>query len=243
MKSDNFSNRHNETFKNEGRLVHLVTVSYFVVAMGEIMSELFYFTPIIVLFKPLMPLILMVLYWLTSDKRSPLFFAAMLLSSITNTLFIPNDPNMLFFGIIVFMFHRVVVLYLIFKLVRLKDYIPVTIATIPFLLGFSYLLASSEVPDNAFILVIIQNILISILGGIALSNYMMNDNKRNSWLLICAMLFVALQFIVFIEKFYLIGLSPAILRPIAMALNAFAFYTFYEFVLAIERSDHNGAAR
>jgi hypothetical protein len=231
-----------EIYKSGSRLTNVLVVSYFLVAMGEIISELFFYTPLIVVFKPLMPLVLIALYWVSSERRHPLFFLAMLLSSITNILFIPNNPSTLFFAIIVFMIHRIVVLVLIFKLVRVKDNIPVAIGTVPFLLVFFYMLASSDVPDNSFVLMIIQNILISIFGGIAVSNYMMHDDKKNSWLLICGMLFVALQFIVFVEKYYLIGFSPEILRPIAMGLNAFAFFTFYEFVMAMEKSDDNGTA-
>ena len=231
-----------EATESRTTLVNGITAAYFVVAMTEIMAELFSYIPVIVVVKPLMPILLMVLYWCSSDRRNPLFFLAISFSVITNILFIPNDQKMLFFGIIAFMIHRIVILYYIFKLVKITDYIPVAIATIPFLLVFFYLLASSEVPENSFLLLVIQNILIAIFGGIALSNYIMHDNKKNSWLLICGLLFVALQFIVFIEKYYLSGLSPAIFRPIAMGLNAFAFYTFYEFVSAIEKSDDNGAS-
>lgn len=222
-----------------GNLAKIIGASYFVVAMIEIIAELFYYTPLIVIVKPLMPVLLMVLYWITSDRRQMLFFLAMFFSAVTNILFIPEDPNMLFFGIFTFMIHRILILIFIFKLVKIKDYIPIAIATIPFLLVFFYLLASSEVPDDSFVLMVIQNILISVFGGIALSNYIMNDNRKNSWLLICGLLFVALQFIIFIEKYYLSELSPSIFRPIAMGLNAFAFYTFYEFVMAIEKSDEN----
>jgi len=230
-------------YRNQGIFVNVVTAAYFIAAMVEIMAELFYYTPLIVLFKPMMPALLMLLYWLTSKRKSPFFFAAMFFSVVTNILFIPDDEQMLFFGIITFMIHRIIVLYIIFGLVRIRDYIPVAIATIPFLLVFFYLLAiSTEIPENSYLLLCIQNVLISLLGGAALSNYMMNDNKKNSWLLICGLLFVALQFIIFLEKYYLTDLSPAIFRPIAMGLNAFAFYTFYEFVIAIEKSDDNAVA-
>lgn len=231
-----------EFFRHTSKRTNILTLAYFVVAICEIMSELFYYTPIIVICKPLMPLLLIVLYWFTSPKRQALYIVAMLLSSVTNILFIPNDPQMLFYGIIAFTLHRIIVIFFIFKLIKIRDYIPLAIATVPFLLVFSYMLASSDVPENSFALLVIQNLLISIMGGIAVSNYVMYDNRRNSWLLICGMLFVALQFIVFVEKYFLIGLSPGILRPVAMALNAFAFYTFYEFVLAVEKSDDNSAA-
>ena len=220
----------------------MITASYFTAAVIEIMAELFQYTPIIIIFKPLMPALLMLLYFVTSAQRNMLFFLAMFFSILTNILFIPNTDQMLFYGIIAFMVHRILAIVLVITLIKPKDYVPMAIGMIPFLLIFFYLLAiTTDIPRNSFGLLVVQNILISIFGGIALANYMMHDNRRNSWLLICSLLFVALQFIVFLEKYYLNDLSPLIFRPIAMGLNAFAFYTFYEFVMAIEKSDQNGA--
>ena len=220
----------------------MITASYFTAAVIEIMAELFQYTPIIIIFKPLMPALLMLLYFFTSAQRNMLFFLAMFFSILTNILFIPNTDQMLFYGIIAFMVHRILAIVLVITLIKPKDYVPMAIGMIPFLLIFFYLLAiTTDIPRNSFGLLVVQNILISIFGGIALANYMMHDNRRNSWLLICSLLFVALQFIVFLEKYYLNDLSPLIFRPIAMGLNAFAFYTFYEFVMAIEKSDQNGA--
>lgn len=230
-----------ELAKNRN-IINFVTIAYFAVALTEIMAELFEMKLLIYVLKPLMPVMLMILYATASKVRNPLFFITLFFSVVTNILFIPNDQVTLFYGIIAFMLHRLVILYYIIKLLRIKDYIPVFIATIPFMIVFFYLLASSEVPQNSFVILIFQNILISILGGIALSNYIMHDNKKNSWLLICGLLFIGLQFIVFIEKYYLSGLSLTIFRPIAMGLNAFAFYTFYEFVNAIEKSDENATS-
>ena len=220
----------------------MITASYFTAAVIEIMAELFQYKPIIIIFKPLMPALLMLLYFVTSAQRNMLFFLAMFFSILTNILFIPNTDQMLFYGIIAFMVHRILAIVLVITLIKPKDYVPMAIGMIPFLLIFFYLLAiTTDIPRNSFGLLVVQNILISIFGGIALANYMMHDNRRNSWLLICSLLFVALQFIVFLEKYYLNDLSPLIFRPIAMGLNAFAFYTFYEFVMAIEKSDQNGA--
>jgi len=228
--------------QNGNRLLQVITVAYFIVACCEIMSELFFYTPIIVVFKPMMPLLLVLLYWIASEVRNPLYIIAMVLSAVTNLLFIPNDANALFMGLLVFTVHRILVIILIFKLIKIRDIVPVAIGTVPFLLVFFYILASSDVTEESFAVMVLQNVLISVLGGLAVSNYIMNDNRRNSWLLICGLLFVALQFIVFVEKYYLIGFSPSMMRPVAMALNAFAFYTFFEFIMATEKSDDNGSA-
>ena len=85
------------------------------------------------------------------------------------------------------------------------------------------------------ILIILQNVLISVFAGISLSGYVMNDNKRNSILLISALLFVMLQFSVFIEKYFLNYEYSEILRPLSMTLNGMAFYSFYRYVIEAEK--------
>jgi hypothetical protein len=228
---------------DKNKVIFLIAGVYFAVAITEVMSELFAFKPLIYIFKPLLPTVLMVLYWATTSRKNPLFFIVMLFSLITNVFFIPNTPDMIFYGLIAFMIHRILIIYYIIVLLKIKDYVPVLIASIPFLMIFFYMfLITTGIPENSFFVLIFQNILISLFCGISFSHYMMNDNKKNSWLLLCGILFGALQFIVFIEKFYLSGYSPIIFRPIAMGLNAFAFYTFYEFVIATEKSDNNSAA-
>ncbi|MBF0695493.1 MAG: hypothetical protein IR153_10605 [Flavobacterium sp.] len=224
------------------RVGKILIIAYFVIAVVEIFAELLNVISVIMIAKPLMPLTLMAVYMLTSERRHLLYFFAMFFSFVTNILFIPDNDQMLLYGLVAFLIHRVLLLTLVFKIIKLTDYIPLAIAMLPFLLIFTYLLFSSDVPQESFYILNVQNLLIAVLGGLALSNYIMHDDRKNTWLLISGLLFVALQFIVFIEKYFLSDLSPAIFRPIAMALNAFAFYTFYEFVLASEKSDDNSVS-
>jgi hypothetical protein len=129
---------------------------------------------------------------------------------------------------------------LILQLQKLKDYIPAVIATLPFLLIFFYLfLETNEIPANSYYLLIFQNILISVFAGIALSSYVMNDNKQNSVLLIAVLLFVMLQFTVFIEKYFLINEYKKLFRPLAMTFNTLAFFSFYKYVIITETSNRN----
>lgn len=221
-------------------ILKLVTILYFAIAFVEVISEYFIYKPVIFLLKPIIPLCLLVIYWIDSSKRNFIFIVAILLSLITNILFIPNKPTCLFYGVIVFTIHRILIVYLIFNLQKIKDYIPLIIAIMPFLLIFSYLfMETSDIPMDSFYLLIFQNILISIFAGVALSGYVMNDNKQNSILLISALLFVMLQFVVFIEKYFLINEYQQLFRPLAMSFNAAAFFTLYKYVITQERLDNN----
>lgn len=225
----------------ENNLEKLLIASYFAVAAVEVTAELFSYKPFLFIFKPLISVVLMLLYWNTSHQRNPLFFLIILFSMITNVFFIYDTEAMLFLGLIVFFIHRLLMIYYIIKLVKLKDYIPLAIAMIPFLFIFFYLLSiTNGLTLRSYGILIIQNILISILAGIALSDFVMNDGKKEtSWLFIFGLLSVTQYFIVFIDKYYLSNLSPIIFRPLAMILNASVYYAFYKFCMVFEKLNDN----
>ncbi len=227
-------------FNQIGKFEKIILIFYFAVATVEVITEFFSYKPLLFVFKPLIPAMLMVLYWNTSNRRNLIFFWIMLFSLITDVFFISNTESKLFLGLLFFFIHRLLVIRFIAQLIKIKDYIPLLIAMIPFLFLFFYLLSiSSEITTRAYYIVIIQNVLISILAGIILSHYMMFYNKKATWLFIFGLLSVTQYFIVFIEKYYLSGLSPAIFRPLAMILNTGVYFAFYKFVIVIERSNDN----
>ncbi|WP_284652228.1 hypothetical protein [Flavobacterium terrisoli] len=224
----------------KANILKFLTLSYFIIAFFEIVSEYLVYTPFICSLKPLIPLLLAVMYLIISKKRSVVVVAVFLLSMITNILFIPNTATSLYYALIAFTIHRIVVIYLVFTLQKVKDFVPMIIATLPFLLIFFYLfIETNEIPENSFYLLILQSILISLFAGIALSSYIMNDNKQNSVLLIAVLLFVMLQFTVFIEKYFLVNEFQKLFRPLAMTFNALAFFSFYKYVNIAENSNHN----
>jgi hypothetical protein len=217
--------------------VKVLTAFLFLVALIEVIAEYFRFLPLVYIFKPLISIVLMTLYWYSSPIKDFLFFLTIATSLITNVLFIPNDLNLIFIGLIVFGFHRLINIFYIIIVMKTKDFIPVILASVPFLIIFFYIFFDTDLlTKEVYYIMIIHNSLISLLGGIALSHYIMNDSSRSSWLLICVLSFVTLHFIIFIEKFYI---QLQIFRPIAMSLNAFAYYAFYKFILIIEKSNSN----
>lgn len=227
-------------FNKEDNLEKLIIALYFAVATVEVTAELFSYKPVLFAFKPLISLLLMSLYWKSSVQRNLLFFLVILFSLITNIFFIPNTEKTLFIALLAFSVHRILTIFYLIKLTKTKDYVPLLIATIPFLFFFFYLLSvSGEMKESRHIVLIIQNIMVSVLGGITISDYMMNYNRKKPWLLIFGILSVTLYFIVFIEKYYLSDLSPGIFRPLAMILNTAVYYTFYKFVIETERLNDN----
>lgn len=227
----------NKEVNNEKLIIGL----YFIVSAIEVTAELFSYKPFVFIFKPLISIVLILLYWKISNLRNTLFFLTIFFSLITNVFFIFDTERMLFLGLIAFFIHRLLMIFYLIKLIKLKDFIPMLIAMIPFVFYFFYLLSlTNELTRRSYGILIIQNILISIIAGITLSEYVMNNGKKDTtWFFIFGLLSITQYFIVFIEKYYLSDLSPISLRPLAMILNSAVYFTFYKFVIKTERLDIN----
>jgi hypothetical protein len=222
------------------KIVQYLTICFFVVGILEVISEYLQNKLLIISLKPLIPLLLIVMYYLESVKKSKLFVLVLLFSMLTNMLFIPKSTEYLQYALIAFTIHRVLEVTMVLRLQKIKDYIPFAIATLPFLMIFFYLfMETAEIPQRSYMLLLTQNILISVFSGLALSGYVMNDNKQNSVLLIAVLLFVMLQFVVFIEKYLLINEFTSIFRPLAMTFNVLAFFSLYKYVIIAEQSNQN----
>ena len=225
-------------FKREVDSGKCLTVMFFIIMVIEATAELFSNKLLVFIFKPLLSIVIMALYWNASKKKESMFFVVLTLSLITNLLFISNSENLLFVGLLVFLIHRLLLISYVVRMIKLKDFIPLFIAIVPFLFVFSYLLSiSNEIQVKSYWILLIQNVLISLIGGLALSEYVINYNKISSWFLIFGLLSVTQYFIVFIEKYYLLNLAPIVFRPFAMVLNATVYYAFYRFVIDTEKAN------
>jgi len=223
-------------------IVRIITIIYFTNAVIEVVSEYYSNTTILFLAKPLIPFLLMVLYWFSSERKNPLFIIIMFLSLVTNLLFIPKTPLCLFYGILAFTIHRILLIYYIYILSKIKNIKQFIAITILLLAIFFYLFfASTDLPENSYVLLVLHNIMGAILGGIGISNYILNDNKQNSLLMISVLMFLGLQMVVYVERYYLASIMLEYIRPLAMALNILAFFTFYKYVIAVESNNNRPA--
>lgn len=212
----------------------LLILLFFTVAFVEVIAEFFLEKTYICILKPLIVPILAAIYWKTSSVKNHYFFIAMFFSMLGNIFLISNEFNSVLLGVIFFLFYRIVAIYITMKNVEIKNYGVVFLGSIPFFSVFAYItfLTINEL-DNGLYIHIIQVFFMSFLGGIALSNYMMNPNRTNYWLLVSCILFALIQ-IMLILKMYFIAID--IFQPLAMILYVFAQYGFYKFVLLSEEN-------
>ena len=219
-------------FSQENAVVGL----FFSFAVFEVLAELFSFKVILFAFRPLIALILLCLYWITSKERSILFFVTGFFLLLTSIFILSESLLFSILGLAGIAIHRILLIIYIIKLNKIKDFVPILIALIPFVFIFSYLLSISDgIPEGSYYPLLIQNILVSILGGVILSNYFMNETTNTPWLSIFGLLSIALYFTIFIENFFLNNLPPTYFRPLGMILYVTSYYAFYKFVIDTER--------
>jgi len=227
-------------FNKESSLEKKIIIWFFVISSFEVVTEIFFNKSFQYFLKPAVTILFLSLYWVSSTQKKPLFFVTILFYLIARMFVIPDVMSMLYIGIIVLVINRLLVIYYIIKIIKLQDYIPPIIATVPFIFIFFYLfsLISFE-NESSYYVLLLQVVLMSIICGIALSHYIMTNGTKDTWLFIYALLTVAMYFILFIEKFYLIDLSPNSFRPLVLILNTMVLFSFYKFVIKNERLNDN----
>jgi hypothetical protein len=217
-----------------------LNIFYFVIVGVQVLTELFNITQLSLGCRFFGPLTLGLLYN-SATKRNNFFFYLLLAFHLgSNILFYFKDSFLFLLGVYSFMCLRVIALYIIFVQTKKNSALHIFATSFPFLVIFFYLISvTNDISNYEFNPLVAQSMLISVLAGISVSNYLKDDNRAHSWLLISTLLFIGLRFIVFIERFVVDSLAFSYNRPIGAVLSSFAFFTFYKYMIAVECDEDN----
>lgn len=219
--------------------VKVLTSAYFLMIFVEIAASLIDYQPLIFAAHVALPILLLGLYFTEFKIKSKLMLALLILQIISNVYFFFATTNLYVYTLVSFILLRVLSLILVFKNTTERNYLHILTGSFPFLLIFFYLASvTSDVSDFEFDILILQNILISILGGLSVVNYLKNDNRTHSLLLISTLLYIGLRFIVFIEHYFLDEQANLIYKPFEIILSSLATFSFYKFVLTANETNH-----
>lgn len=221
------------------KLQYGLNIAYFAFVSFEIITELFDFNKTTIIIRLILPILLGILYFLNTQINSSIFYVLLAFVMLSNVLFFYRDSALFFYGILTFIFARIIALLIIFNLSKDKNYLHIIGVSFPFLVIFFYLISvTNDISNVELNVLILQSSLISVLAGISITNYFKNENRQNSWLLISTLLFIGLRFIVFIERYIVSDLTLSVNRPIEVILSAFAFFTFYKYIIAAEINEN-----
>ncbi len=210
----------------------ILLVIYFAIGLLEVLVEFYQDLNLIYLFKPLLIPMLAYFYWVQSNRRNPALFYALFFVLLANFFFISNDFYSLVTASVFFIVYRGIIITIVIKTVRINKVFPVFLGSLPFGAAFIYLtlLTHTELGSGVYIYVI-QVLFLIVLGGYSLANYMIEDSKKNFWLLLHTVLFAVIQFILVVKLFYL---SINIFQPISMFLYTVAQFAIVKYVLCTE---------
>lgn len=223
----------NDNNLSKEKLVKPITLAYFFIGIIELIAEFNKDITLIMFSKPLLMPLLIALYICLSKKMNTLFIVALLFVWGANIFFIFDSFTHLLVATSFFIIHRILIIITVFKVLKFPGYFPLLIGCIPFLFVFLIVVNSTySVLGNSLYLFIVQGLLLIVFGGYSLGNYILKSNKSNTYLLLCALLFAAAQFIVVMKIVYV---SFNIFQPIAMMLFIFGQYLQCHFMLLEEK--------
>ena len=208
--------------------IKVFSTLFFGITLILIFAEYLKMQQLVLYVKPLLIPSLVALYFSKTVKICPYYLVALFFAFVSNIFFLFSDPRLLLYGIIAFLFYRITSILSVLKNGDRVALLPLLLATIPFLFMFSYLIDSMVSPDySGFYVTIVNDIIIAIFCGLGLSNYIMNDNQQNSWLLISTLLFAFLAILFMFDNFYL---SFQIFKPLSALVFSLAHFAFLKFM-------------
>lgn len=220
--------------KCSGKTIRNLSFVYFGFTLMIVIGELLLYKPFVYFFRLSIIPILMGLYYISSEKRNIIYFMALFFSFLANIFFLKSTLDGLFYGQIAYAAYRFLTVVLVFKIIKEARVLSLVIAVIPFISVFSYLLVLVE--KSLLISIypsVVSIILMSILGGVSLSNYVFNDNKKNTFFLISCLLFTAQVFVFTIQKHFSLNLF----LPIGAVIYSVSNYIFFRFLIEDEKED------
>jgi len=221
-----------QIFKNKTEL-YLASFYFLAVLLSAFISESsypFFWETVSILRIPS----LILLYLIVSKERNFVYFLALILFLTTHLLFKYKMP---FWGGLSSLIFRFLTFIIVFKSFQNKNWFALFLASIPFLtLYLSIIIFIEDFLQNNIYFWISNAFFTSLIGGMAVYNYIFEEGNKNFWLLISAILFIIQIGFFFVNYFYL---PEKILVQITILLFGVSNFTFYKFVIVTEDKEQS----
>lgn len=176
--------------------------------------------------------ILIILYFVSSQKKQLVYFLALLFYQFASFFFTLNTDDFFALASVCSLLFKICLCFLVFDLITKQTKIAVFVAIIPFFVLYLYLVDFVDFSlGDTYYIWIFNTFFTSLIGGVAIINYVNNADKKGYWLLISAILFVVQIGAFFINKFYV--KNEAIYQIVILAYGV-SHFTFYKFLILKE---------
>lgn len=206
----------------------VLTRVFFSITLILIVAESFNLRTITLVCKPLLVPTICALYVASQDRYCTWYFVALLFAFLSNVFLLFSHADLLLYGMIAFLIYKIATIAVAIKNGDKIFLLPFTLATIPFLSLFLFLSSLVIKTENPlFYVTVVNALIISIFCGIGLSAYVLNDDLKNSWLIINTLLSTFQVIIFMFDKFYL---AFDVFKPLSVFFLAFVQYSLYRFM-------------
>ena len=219
------------------KISNYILFLFFTVAFIEIVAEMYYDSFVIWITKPLIIPLLFLYYFLKSNIKNYNFILALFFSLLASVFFIERTPGFIITGSVFALIYRIVIVFLVLKLIKMPPLKLMLIGCIPFLLIYlSVILLRYETLDNNGFFFIINAIFVIFLGGFSISNYFVNETKTNYYLFLSVVFFALTHFIYLLKIF---SDENSLLYAFSMLFYVFGQFLITKFILLTERKYRN----
>ncbi|MCL9806620.1 hypothetical protein NAT51_13880 [Flavobacterium amniphilum] len=215
----------------------LLIILYFVNLVLYSFSSLLEVQPFEAVFWFVRIPILMVLYYITSKKKQAVYLVGLMLYQCASVFFATGDASLFIFGTLSSVLFKLCLSLLVLDLVTSNNRLAVTISVVPFFVLYLYIInfVIDELGDSYYIW-ILNALLTSFLGGVAIINYINTPGKKEYWLLVSAIFFVIQIGAFFINKFYV---KNEAVYQLVILLYGVSHFTFYQFLILKENEGND----
>ncbi len=217
--------------KNKNTINILILVYFINLVLYSICSFLKFTNAETVFWFSRIPL-LMILYLITG-KNNIIYISSLLLYQLASYLFASGNPDLFILGSISSIGYKLLLLVLLLPLITKENRLAISLACLPFFITYLFIieLVLHSLGDSLFIW-ILNALITSIIGGIAIIHYNNNYDLKGYWLLISSVLFIIQIGAFFINKFYI--KSEAIYQMVIF-FYGLSHFTFYKFMILKEQ--------
>lgn len=178
--------------------------------------------------------LLLLLYFITG-KNNVIYIISLLLYQLASYLFATGNPDLFIIGSISSIGYKLLLLVILIPLINKENILAISLACLPFFVMYLYIIELVLHSLGDSLLIWILNALItSIIGGIAIIHYNNNYDLKGYWLLISSVLFIIQIGAFFINKFYI--KSEAIYQMVIF-FYGLSHFTFYKFMVLKEHEN------
>ena len=210
-----------------------LTFLFFAVSVMEIIGVAMNNSLIQSIFKPMMMLSLMALYYFSVEKRNNLYILALAFSFLGD-VFLLDKNSMFLFGIAAFLLTQLLYIYIIVKQMEKPSFFHKYLYAFLFANYIVYLMILLK-PNlgDLFYPVVVYGVTIGVFGLVATLNYVTKRTKIDLVLMLGAILFIASDSMIALNKFH----EARTFYPIAiMSTYILAQYLIFRF-MALKTND------